>query len=54
MLSICVLVALSSVTNPVTGPLPPNVHLEAGAPGYGAPGNYLVIREGYACLVSKK
>lgn len=40
--------------NPIEGPLPPCVHLEAGAPGYGGAGNHLLIREGYAVLYSDK
>lgn len=41
-------------TNPVSGPLPPDLNLEAGAPGYGDPDKALLLREGYACLVSSK
>jgi len=40
--------------NPVTGPLHPSFHLAAGAPGYGKPHTYLLIREGYACLIDDR
>lgn len=48
------ILGFSQIHNPVTGPLPPDLNLDAGAPGYGQAGNALLIREGYACLVSSK